>query len=183
VCKFVVSRAGEAYDARGQRSKSKFWLSSMLTFSVRPSGRVSDSDQCSRPANQFSRQPDGLPIHFVADEFEAFQLTDWGLGHVPIENHYTILDSNVVVAGPLVNWRYRHARQSPRIDHSNESVAATRRTNARWIDLGASSSRRLRVQLPFSDNVFDLVTAVETHFFCPTCPGRARGLESPETRW
>ena len=54
------------------------------------------------------------------------------------------------------------------IDYSDESVAVSKKTNARWIDLGRVEIREGSVsQLPFSDDVFDLVTAVETHYFWP----------------
>lgn len=54
------------------------------------------------------------------------------------------------------------------IDYSNESVAAARRTNARWIDIGRVEIGHGSVShLPFADNTFDLVTAIETHLFWP----------------
>ena len=57
------------------------------------------------------------------------------------------------------------------IDHSRESVAMATRTNKQWIDIarvevGAASVSRL----PFSDGAFDIVTAVETHFWWPALP-------------
>ena len=54
------------------------------------------------------------------------------------------------------------------IDHSAESVAMAARTNRRWIDSGRVEIREASVsRLPFSDDVFDVVTAVETHFWWP----------------
>ena len=54
------------------------------------------------------------------------------------------------------------------IDYSDESVAVSQKTNARWIDIGRVEIRQGSVsQLPFPDDVFDLVTAVETHYFWP----------------
>ena len=54
------------------------------------------------------------------------------------------------------------------VDYSDESVSATKRMNARWIDLGRVEVGHAPVsQLPFPDNMFDLVTAVETHFWRP----------------
>jgi ubiquinone/menaquinone biosynthesis C-methylase UbiE len=87
------------------------------------------------------------------------KLTDWGLEHISIENHHTILD--VGCGGG--------------IDYSDEGVAATKRTNARWMDLGRVEIRHGSVsQLPFPDGMFDLVTAVETHFWWPNLPGDMR---------
>ena len=54
------------------------------------------------------------------------------------------------------------------IDYSEESVAVSQKTNASWIDIGRVEIRLGSVsQLPFADDVFDLVTAVETHYFWP----------------
>jgi ubiquinone/menaquinone biosynthesis C-methylase UbiE len=51
------------------------------------------------------------------------------------------------------------------------SVAATKRTNAKWIELGRVEIRPGSVsQLPFPDDMFDLITAVETHFWWPHLP-------------
>jgi len=69
------------------------------------------------------------------------------------------------------------------VDYSDESVAATKRTNVRWMDLGRVEIRRGSVsQLPFPDGMFDLVTAVETHFWRPNLPGDMREVFS-EARW
>jgi ubiquinone/menaquinone biosynthesis C-methylase UbiE len=54
------------------------------------------------------------------------------------------------------------------VDYSEESVAASQRTNAHGIETGRVEIRLGSVsQLPFSDDMFDLVTAVETHFWWP----------------
>ena len=57
------------------------------------------------------------------------------------------------------------------IDHSKESVAMAMRTNRHWIDIGRVEIREASVsRLPFSDGAFDIVTAVETHFWWPALP-------------
>jgi ubiquinone/menaquinone biosynthesis C-methylase UbiE len=57
------------------------------------------------------------------------------------------------------------------VDYSEESVAASKRTNARAIDAGQVEIRHGSVsQLPFADCVFDLVTGVETHFWWANLP-------------
>ena len=104
------------------------------------------------------------------------KLTDWGLGHISMENHHTILD--VGCGGGRTVSKLAAIVPQGRVygvDYSDESVAATKRTNVRWIDLGRVEIRRGSVSdLPFPDGKFDLVTAVETHFWWPNLPGDMR---------
>lgn len=61
------------------------------------------------------------------------------------------------------------------IDYSEDSVTIARRTNAKLIDAGRVDIRVGSVaQLPFADDTFDLVTAIETHFFWPDLPSNMR---------
>ena len=104
------------------------------------------------------------------------KLTDWGLGHISVQKHHTILDVGCG-GGETISKLAAIVTQGKvyGIDHSDESIAATKRRNARWIDLGRVELRHGTVsQLPFSDDAFDLVTAVETHFFWPNLPGDMR---------
>src|SRR5256885_11876107 len=49
---------------------------------------------------------------------------------------------------------------------------------SRWIDLGRVEIRHGSVSdLPFPDGMFDLVTALETHFWWPNLPGDMRSEE------
>jgi ubiquinone/menaquinone biosynthesis C-methylase UbiE len=104
------------------------------------------------------------------------KLTDWGLGHISIENHDTILDVGCG-GGRTVSKLAAIVTQGEvyGIDYSDVSVAATKKTNAQWIDLRRVEIRQGSVsQLPFPDSMFDLVTAVETHFWWPNLPGDMR---------
>jgi len=104
------------------------------------------------------------------------KLTDWGLQHISIQNHDTILDVGCG-GGRTISKLAVVATQGKvyGIDYSEDSVAATKRTNAQWIDLGRVEVRHGSVsQLPFPDNMFDLITAVETHFWWPNLPGAMR---------
>ena len=106
------------------------------------------------------------------------KLTDWGLEQISIDDHYTILDIGCG-GGRTVSKLAAVATQGKvyGVDYSEESVAATKRTNARWIDLGRVEVRLGSVsQLPFPDGMFDLVTAVETHFWWPNLPGDLREI-------
>jgi SAM-dependent methyltransferase len=97
------------------------------------------------------------------------KVTDWGLQHLAIEQHDTILD--VGCGGGRTVHKLAGIASAGKvygIDHAEESVRAARRTNARWIALGRVEIRHASVSaLPFPDQMFDLVTAVETHFFWP----------------
>jgi ubiquinone/menaquinone biosynthesis C-methylase UbiE len=97
------------------------------------------------------------------------KLTDWGLSHISIGNDWTILDVGCG-GGRTVSKLAVIATQGKvyGVDYSDESVSATKRMNARWIDLGRVEVGHASVsQLPFPHNMFDLVTAVETHFWWP----------------
>ena len=97
------------------------------------------------------------------------KLTDWGLEHVTVEKHDTILD--VGCGGGRTIGKLAAKATDGRVygvDYSEASVAASRRTNALAIRAGRVEVRLGAVsQLPFGDHMFDLVTAVETHFWWP----------------
>jgi ubiquinone/menaquinone biosynthesis C-methylase UbiE len=104
------------------------------------------------------------------------KVAEWGLAHVPVEKHYTILDVGCG-GGRAVSKLAESATQGKvyGIDHSEESVAASRKANAHWIDMGRVEIRHGSVsQLPFQDGMFDLVTAIESHFWWPNLPGDMR---------
>jgi ubiquinone/menaquinone biosynthesis C-methylase UbiE len=127
-------------------------------------------NQCSKPTGWLGR------FTLWGMNLGHSKLTDWGLEHISIENHHTILDVGCG-GGRTVGKLAAIATQGKvyGVDYSDESVAATKRTNARWIDLGRVQIRHGSVsQLPFPDGMFDLVTAVETHFWWPDLPGDMR---------
>jgi ubiquinone/menaquinone biosynthesis C-methylase UbiE len=106
------------------------------------------------------------------------KVTDWGLGHVSIGKDNTILDVGCG-GGRTLSKLAESATQGKvyGIDYSEESVAVSKRTNARWIDMGRVEIRHASVsQLPFGDGMFDLVTAVETHFWWQNLPADMREL-------
>lgn len=106
------------------------------------------------------------------------KLTDWGLSHISIEKHYIILDVGCG-GGRTVSKLAAMATQGKvyGIDFSEESVAVSQKTNAQSIHSGRVEIRQASVsQLPFPDNMFDRVTAVETHFWWPNLPGDMREI-------
>ena len=104
------------------------------------------------------------------------KVTDWGLSHVSIKRSDTVLDIGCG-GGRTVSKLAALAEEGKvyGLDYSKESVAVAKRTNRRWIDMGRIEIREASVsQLPFSENVFDLVTAVETHIWWPDLPADMR---------
>jgi ubiquinone/menaquinone biosynthesis C-methylase UbiE len=103
-------------------------------------------------------------------------MTDWGMKHVQIEKNSTILDVGCG-GGRTV---HRLAALAPEgkvhgIDYSAASVAASRDTNVREIEAGRVEIHLGSVAaLPFPDRTFDVVTAVETHYYWPNLPANLR---------
>jgi ubiquinone/menaquinone biosynthesis C-methylase UbiE len=100
------------------------------------------------------------------------KVTDWGLAKVSIGNDNAILDVGCG-GGRTLSKLAAFVGQGKvyGIDFSDESVALSKKTNAQWIRDGRVEVRHGSVsQLPFSDGMFDLVTAVETHFWWPDLP-------------
>jgi ubiquinone/menaquinone biosynthesis C-methylase UbiE len=106
------------------------------------------------------------------------RLTDWGLEHVSIEKRSIILDVGCG-GGRTVGKLAAIAAEGKvyGIDFSEESVAASKRTNASWIKINRVEIRHGSVsQLPFANGMFDIVTAVETHFWWPNLPTDLREI-------
>jgi SAM-dependent methyltransferase len=97
------------------------------------------------------------------------EVTDWGLGHVSLEQHFTILDVGCG-GGRTIGKLAALAGEGKvyGIDYSAASVAVARSANARLIESGRVDIRQGSVSdLPFADGTFDLITAVETHYYWP----------------
>ena len=118
-------------------------------------------DQCRKPAGRMGR------FTLWRMNWSHSRLTDWGLAKILIEPHSMILDVGCG-GGKTVSKLAAIATQGQvcGVEYSDESVAVSQKTNARWIDIGRVEIRQGSVsQLPFPDDVFDLVTAVETHYY------------------
>jgi SAM-dependent methyltransferase len=96
-------------------------------------------------------------------------LTTWGLSHVAIGKDFTILD--VGCGGGATVERLAAIATDGHVsgvDYAEGSVAVSRRKNARLIAAGRADIQRASVsQLPFADQTYDLVTAIETHYYWP----------------
>jgi SAM-dependent methyltransferase len=106
------------------------------------------------------------------------RLTNWGLSHVRLEPTFTMLDvgcgggrtidtlATVATGGKVYG-----------IDYSPASVDTARRTNAAWIEKGRVDLRQCSVStLPFPADTFDVVTAVETHYYWPNLDADLREI-------
>jgi ubiquinone/menaquinone biosynthesis C-methylase UbiE len=129
-------------------------------------------NQCRKPAGWLGR--------FVLWEMNLRHspLTDWGLGHISIGPQDTVLDVGCG-GGRTVSKLAAIAPQGRvyGVDYSPESVGAATRANKRFITTGRVDIRQASVsQLPFPGGVFNLVTAVETHFFWPDLPADLREI-------
>lgn len=96
-------------------------------------------------------------------------VTDWGLQHVRVYPHDFILD--VGCGGGRTVGKLAALASDGKVvgvDYAEASVEASRGENAAWIERGRVEIRQASVSaLPFPDDTFDLVTAVETHFWWP----------------
>src|SRR5262249_16168107 len=105
-------------------------------------------------------------------------VTDWGLTHVRIEKSFTILD--VGCGGGRTISKLAELAADGRgygVDYSKGSVAASGHENAELIKAGRVEIQQASVShLPFPDKKFDLVTAVETHYYWPNLAGDMREI-------
>jgi SAM-dependent methyltransferase len=104
-------------------------------------------------------------------------LTDWGLTHIPIEKDFTILD--VGCGGGRTIQKLAAATQGLvyGVDYANGSVAASRAKNAQLVKAGRVEVEHASVsRLPFPENKFNLVTAVETQYYWPDLPNDMREI-------
>lgn len=142
----------------------------MPIVTVGRSSRTPVQTQCQKPTGWFGRYT------LWRMNISHSKLTDWGLQHVSVAPHFTVLDAGCG-GGRTVSKLAALATQGKvyGVDFSEASVAASKKTNARSIAAGRVEIREGSVsQLPFADATFDLVTAIETHFWWPNLPGEMR---------
>jgi len=96
-------------------------------------------------------------------------LTDWGLRHVLVGEDFTILDVGCG-GGRTIQKLVALATRGKvyGVDYANGSVAVARQTNKKLIEAGRAEIHQASVsKLPFPNDQFDLVTAVETQYYWP----------------
>jgi ubiquinone/menaquinone biosynthesis C-methylase UbiE len=105
-------------------------------------------------------------------------VTQWGLTHLDIKPHFTILDVGCGGGQTIKTLSSRVPDGKVYgIDYSEESVAVARETNRDAIERGQVDIQLGTVsQLPFAEGTFDVVTAIETHYYWPDLPQDVRHL-------
>jgi SAM-dependent methyltransferase len=96
-------------------------------------------------------------------------MTDWGLSHVAVESRFVVLDvgcgggrtieklAGIATGGTVYG-----------IDYAEGSIAVCREHNAPLIKAGRVVIQNASVsRLPFPNDIFDLVTAIETQYYWP----------------
>jgi SAM-dependent methyltransferase len=103
-------------------------------------------------------------------------MTDWALQLVEVPKNASVLDIGCGGGRTVA----RLAALAPEgkafgLDYSATSVAVSRNTNAGEIEKGRVQIEQGSVAaLPFPDRTFDVVTAVETHYYWPDLPANIR---------
>ncbi len=94
-------------------------------------------------------------------------LSTWGLNHVQIEPNFNILD--VGCGGGKTISKLANQADKGRvfgIDYSRDMVAYSRQENKKLVDEGRIQLVQCSVdKLSFQEELFDLVTAIETYYF------------------
>ena len=120
------------------------------------------------------RKPSWLPGRLMIASMNSAHaaMTAWGLKPIVIAKDFTILEVGcgggkaiAALASLAVDGKVHG------IDYSTASVAAAEKTNAKLIQEGRVEVRLGSVsELPFAANTFDLVLAIETHYYWPNLP-------------
>jgi SAM-dependent methyltransferase len=141
-------------------------------------GKHMNTSQSTKPRVTQCQKPVGWLGRLILRNMNARHsgVTDWGLAHISVEKHFTILDVGCG-GGRTVSKLAVLATEGKvfGVDYSADSVAVASKTNREWIESGRVEIREGSVsQLPFATGTFDLVVAVETHFWWPDLPGDFR---------
>lgn len=126
-----------------------------------PGNAKQSSTQCRKPAGWVGR------LSVWSMNRRHSKLTDWGLAQVAIAPGSTILDVGCGGGRTVAKLAARTGTGRVHgIDFAPASVSVARRTNLAAIALGVVGIEQASVSaLPFASDTFDLVTAVETHFW------------------
>ena len=121
--------------------------------------------QCARPEGFLGR----VMLRFM--NFGHAPLTNWGLGLIEMHDKWTILDIGCGGGATIKRLRKRSRdAQVYGIDISEESVRKAQKVNADALNKQVFVCQGSAEKLPYKDEMFDFVTAVETVYFWPNLP-------------
>lgn len=117
------------------------------------------------------RKPQGLLGRIVGRAMNTghARVRRWGLGHLSEEPASAVLDVGCGGGGALRDMASSFpSAKLYGIDYSQDMVLLAKKVNKRLIETGRIEITHGSVSsLPFSDDVFDLVTAFESYYFWP----------------
>jgi len=116
-----------------------------------------------------------LFAHMMNDSHS--ELTDWSLTHLKIDKSATVLDVGCG-GGRTLGKLAKIAASVYGVDYAAGSIAESRSHNKQLIAEGRVHVERASVsQLPFTDGLFDVVTAIETQYYWPHLPNDMREIQ------
>ena len=121
--------------------------------------------QCARPEGSLGR----AMLCFM--NYTHAPLTNWGLKFVQVKDGWTMLD--VGCGGGFTIRRLLNRSKDAHvygIDISEESVTKAKKVNAEVLNKQVFVTQGSAERLPYNNEIFDLVTAVETVYFWPNLP-------------
>jgi SAM-dependent methyltransferase len=97
------------------------------------------------------------------------KITNWGLSHISIGEYVIVLDIGCGGGGTIRKLaRIVTKGKIYGIDYSEDCVRISQNANKGAIQAGRVEIRQGYVScLPFPEDMFDLITAIETHYFWP----------------
>lgn len=147
-------------------------LRDLLSFGIAALFILFVASQCRKPSFFLGRR-----LAHAMNSSHA-KLTEWGLNHVEIGRAFTMLDIGCG-GGRTIETLAAAAPQGKvsGVDYSAASVAVARERNAAAIGNGQVDIQQASVsELPFPNGTFNVVTAVETHYYWPDLPHDLREI-------
>ena len=103
-------------------------------------------------------------------------MIDWALSQLSVQDSMALLDIGCGGGGALLRLSERACQAELHgVDYSSQSLRVAARTNRRLIEQGRVCLREANVSdLPYDDDRFDLVVAINCHYFWPDLKGGLR---------
>ena len=168
---------GRTYDGRSSKLKNRMILTTPATYTFL---RYAAALVLASYVVKQARKPDKwFGKRFAkAMNLGHRRMTEWGLGYVTVESRYTILDVGCGGGATVASLAAMAAEGMVYgVDYAEGSVSVAREHNEELIKAGRVVIEKATVsKLPFADNTFDLVTAIETQYYWPDLAGDMREI-------